>query len=123
LTVAALLITAGNALSCQDTVDFRYLVWYDTVIITGYTGSLKDISIPAMIEKLPVTAIRDSAFEKNELSSVSIPANLDMAEDSFPGNLAEVYTRGGKSAGAYTSDDGGETWTRYKEDEEPSAER
>jgi hypothetical protein len=43
---------------------------------------------------------------------VTIPANVDAAEDSFDGNLAHVYARGGKAAGTYTSGDDGETWAR-----------
>jgi hypothetical protein len=57
LTVAALLITAGAALFGQDTANFRYEARDGMVTITGYTGRLKDISIPAQIDKLPVTAI------------------------------------------------------------------
>jgi hypothetical protein len=76
LTAAALLITAGAALFGQDTADFRYEARDGMVTITGYTGRLKDISIPARIDKLPVTSIGDSAFYDNKLSSVSIPNSV-----------------------------------------------
>jgi hypothetical protein len=54
------------------------------------------------------------AFEDNRLISVTIGANVnvDVSADQFSGNLAQVYTQGGRQAGTYNSSDGGETWTR-----------
>jgi hypothetical protein len=43
---------------------------------------------------------------------VTIPANVDVLENSFSGNLLSVYTRGGRQAGTYTSGDGGKTWRK-----------
>jgi hypothetical protein len=57
-----------------------------------------------------VTGIGDHAFYENRLTSVTIPANVDAVEGLFDGNLAHVYTRGGKAAGTYTAGDGGRTW-------------
>jgi hypothetical protein len=59
-----------------------------------------------------VTAIGDRAFAENSLANISIGANVNVAVDSFPGNLADVYTQGGKRAGTYRSGDGGKTWSR-----------
>jgi hypothetical protein len=35
-----------------------------------------------------------------------------VAENSFDGNLVDVYTSGGSRAGTYRSSDGGRTWAR-----------
>jgi hypothetical protein len=81
-----------------------------------------------------VTAIGEAAFQNNQLTSVTIPngvavigkgafwrtpltsviigANVDVSEDPFEGDLADVYTRGGSRAGTYISRNGGETWSR-----------
>jgi hypothetical protein len=66
-----------------------------------------------------VTTIGNSAFLDNQLVGITIPADVNIATRntmtsyiSFPRNLMDVYTQGGKRAGAYLSNDGGETWTR-----------
>jgi hypothetical protein len=50
-----------------------------------------------------------------EDGGVTIPAGVDAAADSFPGNLAAVYTRGGRAAGTYTSGDEGKAWRKQQE--------
>jgi hypothetical protein len=102
----------GASLFAQNPADFQYTASKRMVTITGYTGSAKNVTIPDRINNLPVTAIGKLAFYKNQLTSVTIPANVDVAGDSFPGNLAQVYMQGGKGEGTYTSGDGGKTWTR-----------
>jgi hypothetical protein len=53
--VFALLV--GASLSAQNPADFQYTVIYGGAVITGYTGNAKDLTIPARIDNLPVTAI------------------------------------------------------------------
>ena len=58
--------------------DFGGLILNDgkAVMITGYTGTNKAISIPAQMRNLPVTEIRSSAFSKKDLTSVTIPNSV-----------------------------------------------
>jgi hypothetical protein len=44
--------------------------------ITNYSGSSKDIVIPANISGIPVTSIGVKAFKKKKLTSVTIPNNV-----------------------------------------------
>jgi hypothetical protein len=65
---------------------------YGKVTITGYTGSAKDVAIPGLIDGKPVTAIGDSAFSGNQLTSVTIPDDVKTIGDyAFEyNNLASV---------------------------------
>lgn len=56
--------------------DFQTKVNNVAVTITGYMGSAKNITIPDRIGNLPVTAIRKSAFQQNQLTSVTIPNSV-----------------------------------------------
>jgi hypothetical protein len=44
------------------------------------------------------------------LRSVTIGTNVNVSPNSFPGNLADVYTGGGRRAGTYTRND--TSWRR-----------
>lgn len=44
--------------------------------VTGYTGSAKDVCIPAQYEGLPVTRIGEGAFTDSALSTISLPDSL-----------------------------------------------
>ncbi len=46
------------------------------ITITGYTGGGGAVSIPAMIDGLPVVAIGKDAFSFTEVSSVTIPDSV-----------------------------------------------
>jgi hypothetical protein len=61
-----------------------------------------------------VLIIRKHAFEYNPLTSVTIGANVDVAGNSFPGNLGDIYRQGGKLAGTYVSGDDGNTWAKQE---------
>jgi hypothetical protein len=72
-----------------------------------YNNKLTSVTIPDS-----VTTIGWGAFYNNfGLTRVTIGANVDVSADPFPGNLAQVYTQGGRAAGTYKSSDGGTTWT------------
>src|ERR1017187_1892992 len=53
--------------------DFTYASDGTNVIITGYTGSGGDVTIPETINGLPVVSIGDWAFYGASLTSVTIP--------------------------------------------------
>jgi TolB-like protein len=59
-----------------------------------------------------VTAIGEGAFTYNQLTMVTLPANVNINSKAFDGDLATVYTRGGRRAGTYISSDSGKTWRR-----------
>ncbi|GHT65022.1 hypothetical protein FACS1894110_05940 [Spirochaetia bacterium] len=71
----------------QDMSDFETTVENGTVTITGYTGTVKDVRIPAEIDGLPVTAIGLGTFYGNELTSVTIPNGvISIGSMAFYGN-------------------------------------
>jgi hypothetical protein len=130
---------AGNSLSEKQAAEsgFEFVTGNGAVIITGYTGSAKDVRIPTRIGGKPVTeigdyvyayldnkltsviipdsvaTIGDYAFQNNQLTSVTIPANVDMGTYPFQESFMQVYMQGGRQAGKYTrSDSDSETWTK-----------
>jgi hypothetical protein len=66
--------TNGNAKI--DYVCFAYIVADGAVTIVGYTGTAKDVTIPALIGGKPVTEIGDWAFANNQLTSATIPNSV-----------------------------------------------
>ena len=62
--------------------DLEYISANGQVAITKYRGSEADIIIPQIIDELPVTVIKKSAFEKHEtLTSVTLPNGVNLIED------------------------------------------
>ena len=62
----------------------EYEVVDDHVVITGYTGNAADLTIPAIIDGLPVTGIGRYAFFTDTLKRICIPASItDIGEDAF----------------------------------------
>jgi hypothetical protein len=56
---------------------FSFVISNNVAIITGYTGTNGNVSIPAAIADYPVTIIGDSAFVQNDtLTSVVIPDSV-----------------------------------------------
>ncbi len=54
-----------------------YLITDDGVIITGYTGTATELTIPSLIEWIPVISISDDAFKScSSLTSVTIPETV-----------------------------------------------
>ncbi len=78
--------------------DYVYMDSGDgTCIITGYTGSGDDISVPNTIDGLVVTSIGDFAFQDMNLTGIVIPAsvtNIGSWAFSMCTNLTAVYFHG-----------------------------
>ncbi len=67
---------------------FEYIVYDDdTVEVTGYKGTDKDLVIPSEIEGLPVTSIGEEAFSYcDELTSITIPNTvINIGDGAFMG--------------------------------------
>jgi hypothetical protein len=91
--------STGNNNSASNTStgsksDFKYTTSNGKVTITGYTGSSKNVRIPAEINGIPVTAIGSAAFVQRKdptslssraryfrLNSVTIPAGVTSIGD------------------------------------------
>ena len=57
------------------------------VIITGYAGSNKIVSIPPVIRQLPVKVIWDGAFKGKKLTGVTIPDSVtNIGPEAFANN-------------------------------------
>ena len=79
--------------------DFLYTETATEVTITGYTGTSKDVSIPAQINGKPVRTIADGynygngVFQNKQLTSVSIPNSVTtIGEYAFYGNRLTSVT-------------------------------
>ena len=55
---------------------FTYTVENDTVTITGLNVSVKELIIPSEINGYPVTSIGESAFQRTDITSVTIPDSV-----------------------------------------------
>ncbi|MDR1148588.1 MAG: hypothetical protein LBK66_08155 [Spirochaetaceae bacterium] len=64
--------------------NFEYIVNNGEVTITGYTGNEKQIMIPERVGNLPVATIGEQASSDGQLTSVTIPANVNVAGIHFP---------------------------------------
>jgi hypothetical protein len=60
----------------QSHSDFQYTENNGKITITGYTGSEKDIIIPALINNLPVTVIGERALFNKQLTSAHNACHL-----------------------------------------------
>jgi hypothetical protein len=91
----------------QQTTDFKWEA-YDYgepgVIITGYVGTCREVSIPETINGMPVIVIEENAFADKQLTSVNIPNSVIYIGDfafalnrltsiNIPNSV--VYIRGG----------------------------
>ena len=87
-TAAFLFLTVENGIaitaSAAETYgNFQYETENDTVIITKYTGSDKNLTIPSEINGKSVTSIGNSAFSwRSRLTSVTIPDSVKSIGDS-----------------------------------------
>jgi len=68
--------------------DFTYSTNNGTIAITGYTGPGGAVTIPDVINGLPVTAIGDAVFkQKFNVTTITLPSNITSI-----GNWAFAYT-------------------------------
>ena len=64
-------------LAAANEADFSYSpLGEGTAVITGYTGSSKDVVIPGTINGLTVVSIGDNAFLNKGITSVTIPSSV-----------------------------------------------
>ena len=86
--------------------------------IKEYTGTQKDIAIPSVINGVTITSIGDSAFNENQLTSVTIGANVTIGKNALSvlgrndwksTGFERFYNWNGKKAGTYTYD--GKKWS------------
>ena len=66
-----------------ESIEFTYFIDSTGAVITGYTGSSANVSVPSRIQGRPVTEIAHSAFAGSELVSVVLPETV-----TFVGDLA-----------------------------------
>jgi hypothetical protein len=86
----------------QNAEDFTVTQGKDgTVIITGYKGDEKDVTIPTTINGVEVTGVADKAFRNRALTGVTLPETLvsigtlafadnELTEIAFPSGLREI---------------------------------
>ncbi len=59
----------------------KYVKYSDHCEITGYAGTEAELIIPAEIEELPVTVIKESVFQSNQvLTKVEISDNVSVID-------------------------------------------
>jgi hypothetical protein len=66
----------GNGEGSISTGDLQIEAKGNAVTITGYTGSAANVTIPGRIGGLPVTAIKENAFQHKQLAGVTIPNSV-----------------------------------------------
>ncbi|MCL1911904.1 MAG: leucine-rich repeat domain-containing protein, partial [Leptospirales bacterium] len=92
LSAAAVFMLAATIFA-QSESDFEVRQNADnTLTITKYTGTAKDVVIPSTLHGLRVTIIGSEAFYENNLTSVVIPNTVtDIEKSAFYGNkLTEI---------------------------------
>ena len=101
--VALLCLFTISAFAAKEKTsgDYTYIVQSDnTVKITAYNGNAKDVVVPSVIEKKPVTAIGRYAFYvKTEVESITIPGSVETFEADaiyFCEKLETVTVKEGK---------------------------
>ena len=76
MVLVALPFTAIESIALTDG-DWEYTVSNNEATVTGYTGSLTDITIPSTLGGYDVTAIGNNAFKsKTSLTGVTLPNTL-----------------------------------------------
>lgn len=72
---AAPLLTSG---------DYEYYIKDDgTAELSGYTGTEKNITVPAQIEGIPVTSIGAFTFEGSQIERVEVENGIQSISEAF----------------------------------------
>ena len=80
---------------------FSYEITGEEVVITGYTGSDTEITIPSDIEGYPVTGIRNEVFAENTyITKITIPKSLTNIELYTLSGCSELKTAGPIGSGS-----------------------
>jgi hypothetical protein len=89
----AVVLVFGVVLAGCSRSGFRTKSYGNGVAITGYTGSDKDIVIPATIDGKKVTHILEKAFQEKGLTGVTIPDSVtEIGDMAFLGNILTSIT-------------------------------
>jgi hypothetical protein len=80
--ITLFLLTAGTILFAQSEDDFEIVQKSGGITITGYTGTLAEVVIPARISGIAVYSIGSSAFAGKGLIKLTLPTGLKTIEDS-----------------------------------------
>jgi len=86
LTVVLMLLgVCSSAPAIRGELEGNYYIIAseNTVTITGYRGTSKDVQIPQEIRGLPVTSIEESTFAINQLARVSIRQHTRVDSQAF----------------------------------------
>jgi hypothetical protein len=94
LFAGVMLVAAGVALFAQNAADFKYEAKNGAVIITGYTGSAKNVTIPARINGLPVTAIGRTESANQRIKTGEMPVTDPIDWELVPMTGAHIPARG-----------------------------
>jgi len=87
----ALFLIVTN-IHAQSVGDFKidFTEHFDGVKILGYSGSVKAVKIPAVIEGLNVTDISNNAFANRNITSVEIPNTVTTIGDGAFSNCQQL---------------------------------
>jgi hypothetical protein len=80
--ISLFLLMAGTILFAQSEDDFEIVQKSGGITITGYTGTLTEVVIPARISGIAVYSIGSSAFTGKGLTKLTLPAGLKTVENS-----------------------------------------
>jgi hypothetical protein len=80
ILIALLFIVFVAPIYGRTAGEFSCIEDNETIIITKYNGSVKDVIIPETINGLHVVGIGYVAFESNQLTSVDIPNSVTSIE-------------------------------------------
>jgi len=90
--LSILFVLLGVNIFAQSVGDFNvtFTEHYDGIRITGYTGSVRAVTIPETIEGLPVIEISNNAFTNRTITSVVVPSSVTTIGDGAFSNCSQL---------------------------------